>query len=365
MYSRPGGKADDNANVITGAQCEGSLRAMSGSDERNSPSARRTAIATGAITLALLAVVGAVALFTGPNSSTVAIGSEAVPGTGLTLDTAPPTDSTTPLATEPVSTLSTSVTSAAPDSAAPESSLPVTLGSPTTLAATSTTAVPTTTASTTLVPTTVPATTVPASTTTTVALLSGQSPCPAVDGSSAPKKSFAAAPPMCIQKSATYRAVIETSEGTIKVLLDSQTPLTTNNFVYLSRYHFYDGLTFHRVVPDFVIQGGDPTGTGQGTPGYEFQDELPTVKSYPIGALAMANGRPANPNTNGSQFFITVGSLAAGMPVEYPLFGSVTDGRAVLKKIGALGPDPAADPTGKPSKMVTIKSITIKATGEK
>ena len=170
---------------------------------------------------------------------------------------------------------------------------------------------------------------------------------------------------MCIKPSATYRATIQTSEGTIKVLLDSQTPLTTNNFVYLSRYHFYDGLTFHRVIPDFVIQGGDPLGTGEGTPGYEFADELPKVKSYPIGALAMANGRPANPNTNGSQFFITIGSLSAQMPPEYPLFGSVTDGRAVLKKIAALGPDPTSDPTGKPSKPITIKSITIKATGEK
>jgi cyclophilin family peptidyl-prolyl cis-trans isomerase len=171
---------------------------------------------------------------------------------------------------------------------------------------------------------------------------------------------------MCIDPTATYRASIKTSEGVLTVALNAKKyPGTVNNFVYLSRYRFYDGLTFHRVVPKFIIQGGDPLSNGRGSAGYEFADELPDKPTYNFGAVAMANGRPAQPNTNGSQFFIVVGELAKTMSPDFPLFGNVVDGKAVLRKISALGPDPAADATGTPSKPVTIESITITARGEK
>jgi cyclophilin family peptidyl-prolyl cis-trans isomerase len=171
---------------------------------------------------------------------------------------------------------------------------------------------------------------------------------------------------MCIDPKATYRAAIKTSEGVLTVSLNAKRyPNTVNNFVYLSRYRFYDGLTFHRVVPKFIIQGGDPLANGRGSAGYEFADELPDKPGYNIGAVAMANGRPAQPNTNGSQFFIVVGELAKTMTPDFPQFGNVVDGKAVLRKIAALGPDPAVDATGTPSKPVTIESITITVRGEK
>ncbi len=170
---------------------------------------------------------------------------------------------------------------------------------------------------------------------------------------------------MCIKMTAKYRARVKTSEGALTIELDAaNSPMTVNNFVYLSRYHFYDGLTFHRVVPNFIIQGGDPLGTGRGTAGYEFADELPPKGKYTLGAVAMANGNPTQPNTNSSQFFIVVGDLAGAMNPDFPLFGTVVDGKSVLRKIAAFGPDPAVDPTGTPSKPITIQSITITVRGE-
>lgn len=164
---------------------------------------------------------------------------------------------------------------------------------------------------------------------------------------------------------AKYRARVKTSEGALTIELDAaNSPMTVNNFVYLSRYHFYDGLTFHRVVPNFIIQGGDPLGTGRGTAGYEFADELPPKGKYTLGAVAMANGNPTQPNTNSSQFFIVVGDLAGAMNPDFPLFGTVVDGKSVLRKIATFGPDPAVDPTGAPSKPITIQSITITVRGE-
>ena len=180
--------------------------------------------------------------------------------------------------------------------------------------------------------------------------------CPKADGSSRPTTSFPAAPPMCIDTSKTYTATMQTSQGgPITIALDAkQAPKTVNNFVFLSRYHFYDGLTFHRIVPDFVIQGGDPQGNGQGGPGYKFADELPKAGQYKVGSLAMAN---SGPNTNGSQFFIITGQQGVQLPPQYSLFGQVTAGMDTVNKIAALGVPGA--PNGEPKEKITMTSVTI------
>jgi cyclophilin family peptidyl-prolyl cis-trans isomerase len=188
------------------------------------------------------------------------------------------------------------------------------------------------------------------------ASIGGDTPCPKTDGSSARTTKFAKAPPMCIDPNKTYTATMQTSQGgpiTI-ALAAKQAPKTVNNFVVLARYHFYDGLMFHRIVPDFVIQGGDPQGNGQGDPGYKFADELPAAGQYKIGSLAMAN---SGPDTNGSQFFIITGQQGVQLPPQYSLFGQVTTGMDVVNKIAALG-DPNA-PNGEPKETVTMTSVTI------
>ncbi len=126
-----------------------------------------------------------------------------------------------------------------------------------------------------------------------------------------------------------YRTTIETNRGTIVADLDPQLAANTvNNFVGLARKGYYDGLTFHRVVPGFVIQGGCPEGTGTGGPGYKFRDE--DVKGeYTLGAFAMAN---AGPNTNGSQFFITIDDCTRKLTKDYNLFGYVIEGMDVAQK---------------------------------
>jgi cyclophilin family peptidyl-prolyl cis-trans isomerase len=128
-------------------------------------------------------------------------------------------------------------------------------------------------------------------------------------------------------------------------------PKTVNNFVFLARYHYYDGIVFHRIIPGFVLQGGDPDGTGAGGPGYRIEDELPAAGRYQIGSLAMAN---AGPNTNGSQFFVISGPDGARLPPQYSLFGSVISGGEVVTAIDAIGTS-----SGKPKESVTIESVTI------
>jgi cyclophilin family peptidyl-prolyl cis-trans isomerase len=128
-----------------------------------------------------------------------------------------------------------------------------------------------------------------------------------------------------------YRATIETDRGPIVMELDPQlAPNTVNNFVGLARQGYYDGLTFHRVVPEFVIQGGCPEGTGSGGPGYRFEDE-PVKGQYRHGAVAMAN---AGPNTNGSQFFICIDDCTSKLAKSYNLFGFVVDGMDVALGVG-------------------------------
>ncbi len=180
--------------------------------------------------------------------------------------------------------------------------------------------------------------------------------CPATDGSSEQQQSFTEYPPTCIDVNKTYTAQIETNLGPITVELDpAKAPITVNSFVTLARYGYFDGISCHRIIPGFVAQCGDPTGTGTGGPGYEFADELPGFGEYKIGSLAMAN---SGPDTNGSQFFIITGESGTTLPPDYTLFGQVTEGLdTTLPAIDAVGnPDSNGVP---PLEPVTIESITI------
>ena len=176
--------------------------------------------------------------------------------------------------------------------------------------------------------------------------------CPAADGSSPQQRRFDQPPPMCIDPQKRYTATMTTSKGTMVIALDAvAAPKTVNNFVFLARYHYFDGIVFHRIIPGFVLQGGDPEGSGRGGPGYRFEDELPKPGRYEIGSLAMAN---AGPNTNGSQFFIISGPDGAGLPPLYSLFGAVVSGGEVVQAIEAVGTS-----SGNPKENVVIETVTI------
>jgi cyclophilin family peptidyl-prolyl cis-trans isomerase len=177
--------------------------------------------------------------------------------------------------------------------------------------------------------------------------------CPPEAGAATRKTTFAKAPRMCIDTSKTYTAKVKTTKGDFTVKLDPKAaPKTVNNFVFLARNKFYDGVKFHRIIPGFVVQGGDPQGTGQGGPGYTFADELPKAGQYKVGSLAMAN---SGPNTNGSQFFIITGPEGVALPAKYSLFGQVTDGMETVKALEAVG-TPGA---GTPSEEVSMISVRI------
>ena len=158
---------------------------------------------------------------------------------------------------------------------------------------------------------------------------------------------------MCIDSSKRYTAVMDTSMGAMTIALDAVgAPLTVNNFVVLARYHYYDGVSFHRIIKGFVCQGGDPTGTGRGDPGYRFADELPSPGRYEVGSLAMAN---AGPDTNGSQFFIISGPQGAQLPPQYSLFGKVVSGLDVVDAMQNV----ATGRNDRPKNDVTINTVTI------
>ena len=190
----------------------------------------------------------------------------------------------------------------------------------------------------------------------TLAPMADPSECPEPDGSAEKQEEFTDYPPTCIDVTKSYTAEIETNMGPLTVELYAGTaPVAVNSFVTLARYHYFAGTDCHRIIPQFVAQCGDPTGTGSGGPGYEFGDELPEEGAYQIGSLAMAN---AGPNTNGSQFFIITGPNGAALPPDYTLFGMVTDGLdTTVPKL-----DEAGNPEGNgvpPLTPVTIESITI------
>ena len=175
---------------------------------------------------------------------------------------------------------------------------------------------------------------------------------PAADGSSPQQRKFDEEPPMIIDTAKRYVATMVTSHGTMVINLDPlAAPRTVNSFVFLARYHYYDGIVFHRIIPGFVLQGGDPTGSGSGGPGYRFADELPQAGRYQVGSLAMAN---AGPDTNGSQFFVISGADGVRLPPLYSYFGEVVSGLDVVAAIDALGTS-----SGKPKERVTIASMTI------
>jgi cyclophilin family peptidyl-prolyl cis-trans isomerase len=147
-------------------------------------------------------------------------------------------------------------------------------------------------------------------------------------------------------------ATLHTSEGPIELELHSDdAPTTVDNFVKLARDGFYEGVIFHRVIPDFMIQGGDPTGTGTGGPGYQFEDE---INQHPVerGALAMAN---AGPNTNGSQFFIVTLESAPWLDGKHTVFGRVTSGMDVVDRISQVD----RDPNDRPREPVTIERVEL------
>jgi cyclophilin family peptidyl-prolyl cis-trans isomerase len=185
-------------------------------------------------------------------------------------------------------------------------------------------------------------------------------------GGSEPNRKFSKPPAQTLKPDTTYTATIDTSQGKMVVALDaSAAPKSANNFVFLARKHFYDGLTFHRVAKDFVIQGGDPKGDGSGGPGYKIQAETPQ-NGYQVGSVAWAKSQQEQPGTAGSQFFIVTSPAPTPgqgldainqQPYQYGILGNVTpDSLAVAQKIGALAP---ASGDGKPTKKVTIKKVTI------
>jgi cyclophilin family peptidyl-prolyl cis-trans isomerase len=160
-------------------------------------------------------------------------------------------------------------------------------------------------------------------------------------------------PAMEINPAARYTATIRTSEGEIVVdLLAREAPRTVNNFVFLARKGFYDGVIFHRTIRGFMVQTGDPTGTGRGGPGYRFQDEK-VNRRYTRGIVAMAN---SGPNTNGSQFFIMHGE--AGLPPNYTIFGEVTDGLEVVDTIATAPTRPGGEGS-QPLNPSRIESVRI------
>ena len=178
---------------------------------------------------------------------------------------------------------------------------------------------------------------------------------PPFDGSAPKQQQFSGPPEMGIDPAHRYTAVMSTSMGDMVIALDPlKAPKTVNNFDFLALHHYYDGVIIHRIINGFVCQGGDPTGTGRGGPGYRFEDELPKPGQYEIGSVAMAN---AGPNTNGSQFFLISGPNGAGLPPQYSLFGKIVKGLDVLDAMQRV-------PTGggdRPKQDVVIHSVAITA----
>ena len=191
-------------------------------------------------------------------------------------------------------------------------------------------------------------------------------------GASEPDRNFSKPGTVTLKPDTLYSATMDTSEGEITIALDADSaPKSVQNFVFLARKHFYDGLPFHRVAKDFVIQGGDPQGNGRGGPGYQLTgaDAVETPPNgYRPGSVAWAKGEQDPPGTAGSQFFI-VTSTGQGLdtintpPYQYGIIGNVADPGSldVAKKIGALAP---ANGDGKPTKKVTINKVRILETPE-
>ncbi len=188
--------------------------------------------------------------------------------------------------------------------------------------------------------------------------LLGLTACTSSAGGASGAMSWSSPPAMTIDTTKSYAADLVTDDGTIHVqLFASESPHTVNNFVFLARQHFYDGTFFHRVIAGFMIQGGDPTGTGTGGPGYAFADELPPKHAYASGIVCMAN---SGPNTDGSQFFICSGDGCAGLPPSYTQFGMVTAGADVVSAIASapVGPSSSGENSA-PKQPIHVRSVAI------
>ena len=184
----------------------------------------------------------------------------------------------------------------------------------------------------------------------------GDGPCEAVEAPEPKPDGGQDAPDAALDAGKTYRLVVETSCGDFTIELDQKSaPKTTASLVSLAESGFYDGTTFHRVVPGFVIQGGDPTGTGSGGPGYSTVDVPPPGTAYTTGVVAMAKAGNEAPGTSGSQFFV-VTAPDAGLPPDYAVVGTVTEGMQAVSAIEALG---AGD--GPPSQPVVIEKVTVES----
>jgi peptidyl-prolyl cis-trans isomerase B (cyclophilin B) len=169
-----------------------------------------------------------------------------------------------------------------------------------------------------------------------------------------PRSISYSAPQQTVTKDEALTAVVETSCGSFEIALDSQrAPKTVNSFVFLSEKGFYDGLGFHRVIPGFVVQGGDPSGSGSGGPGYSVDEKPPANLAYTKGVVAMAKTSAEPPGRSGSQFYVVL-SPDAGLPPEYALVGKVDEGFDVVERIGKLG-----TPQGTPKQTVLIEKISI------
>lgn len=193
--------------------------------------------------------------------------------------------------------------------------------------------------------------------TTTATTAAAAAPCPPVSGSVARRASFAKPPPSCLEPKKTYDASVVTDLGTFTVALATSDPVVVNDFVYLARYQFYKGLIFQRVIPGFVVQGGDPNplvSTSPQGPGYTVQGPVPKAGAYKLGTVAMAKTASQPAGTAGSQFFVVVGKAGEALPPDYAVLGQVTSGMAVVDRIEASG-----TPSGRPKLDHYILSVTI------
>jgi peptidyl-prolyl cis-trans isomerase B (cyclophilin B) len=172
----------------------------------------------------------------------------------------------------------------------------------------------------------------------------------------APKNVSLPAPKQTVQKGEKLTAVVKTSCGTFDITLDTiRAPKTSNSFAYLAEEGFYDETTFHRIVPEFVIQGGDPLGNGTGGPGYKVVEAPPANLKYTKGIVAMAKSEGEAPGTSGSQFYVVTGPQGEELPAEYALLGKVEKGLDVVEKIGKM----AKPNSEEPKQAILVESITI------
>ncbi|MCG7406726.1 peptidylprolyl isomerase [Paenibacillus sp. ACRRX] len=175
-------------------------------------------------------------------------------------------------------------------------------------------------------------------------------------------KSWAEMPKMSIDTNANYVAEVKTTKGTFEIeLFAKEAPQTVNNFVFLANEHYYDGITFHRIIETFMVQSGDPLGNGMGGPGYTIPDELDSKRSYEPGVVAMA--KSSQPNSAGSQFFICTGDDAGSLNMQpvYPIFGKVKSGMDVVTAIAKtpVVENPDTMEQSKPQEVVKIETVTI------